>query len=113
MVAAGETRHFRVERLASGVYAAIASTGGFALCNAGIVDLGDRTVVFDSMLTPMAGSALRRAAKRCTGRDPDWVVNSHWHGDHIWGNSAFVESHIVSSRRVRELILRKSRGQWT
>ncbi len=107
-----ESRHFEVERLAPGVYAAIATTGGFGLCNAGIVDLGDHTVVFDSMLSPMAGAALVKAAERCTGRRPDWVVNSHWHGDHIWGNSAFVDGHIVSSRRVRDLILRKSRAQW-
>jgi len=105
-------RHFRVERLAPGVHAAIATTTGFGLCNAGIIDLGDRTVVFDSMLSPMAGAALARAAERSTGRKPDWVVNSHWHGDHIWGNSAFVASHVVSTRRVRELILRKSRAQW-
>lgn len=106
------SRHFHLERLASGVHAAIASAEGFGLCNAGIVDLGGQTVVFDSMLTPMAGAALARAAQRCTGRAPDWVVNSHWHGDHIWGNSAFVGSHVVSTRRVRALILQKSRGQW-
>jgi cyclase len=112
MVPPPSSRNFRLERLAPGVHAAIASNGGFGLCNAGIVDLGGRTVVFDSMLTPMAGAELARAAERLTGRAPDWVVNSHWHGDHIWGNSAFVGSHIVSTRRVRDLIRRKSRRQW-
>jgi len=106
------SRHFRVETLAPGVYAAVATPGGFGLCNAGIVDLGDATVVFDTMLTPMAGRDLERAAERATGRRPAWVVNSHWHGDHIWGNSAFVESHIVSSRTVRENIRTRSRAQF-
>jgi cyclase len=106
------SRHFRTERLGPGVYAAIATPEGYALCNAGIVDLGGRTVVFDSMLTPMAASDLARAAEKLTGRPPDWVVNSHWHGDHIWGNSAFPSAHIVSTRRVREVILRKSRRQF-
>jgi cyclase len=106
------SRHFRVERLAAGVHAAIATDGGFGLCNAGIIDLGGQTVVFDSMLTPMAGADLARAAERATGRRPDWVVNSHWHGDHIWGNSAFVPSHIVSTRRARDVIRKKSRSQW-
>ncbi|MFZ3355705.1 MAG: MBL fold metallo-hydrolase, partial [Thermoplasmata archaeon] len=104
--------HFTVERLAVGVYAAIANPTGFALCNSGIVDLGGVTLVFDSMLTPMAGAHLRRAARRATGRDPTWVVNSHWHGDHIWGNSAFPASHIVSTRKVRSEILRRSRRQF-
>ncbi|HUZ79737.1 MAG TPA: MBL fold metallo-hydrolase [Thermoplasmata archaeon] len=104
--------HFRIEKLGPGIYAAIARTKGYGLCNAGIVDLGGRTVVFDSMLTPMAGADLARAAERCTGRKPDWVVNSHWHGDHIWGNSAFDGGRVVSSRKVREVVLRKSRDQF-
>ncbi|MCI4338918.1 MAG: MBL fold metallo-hydrolase [Thermoplasmata archaeon] len=107
-----ESRHFRVERLAPGVHAAVATPDGFGLCNSGIVDLGGATVVFDSMLTPMAGAALARAAERCTGRAPDWVVNSHWHGDHIWGNSAFANGHVVSTRRVRQVVLQKSRKQF-
>ncbi len=106
------SRHFRLERLAPGVHAAIATATGYGLCNAAIVDLGGRTAVFDSMLTPWAGADLARAARRCTGRNPDWVVNSHWHGDHIWGNSAFVDGHVVSSRKVRDVVLRRSRAQF-
>ena len=41
------SRHFRLESLADGVYAAIHAEDGWAICNAGIVDLGDRTMVFD------------------------------------------------------------------
>jgi cyclase len=112
VVLRNESRHFRLERLAPGVHAAVATRDGFGLCNSGIVDLGGATVVFDSMLTPMAGAALARAAERCTGRAPDWVVNSHWHGDHIWGNSAFTNGHVVSTRRVRQVVLQKSRNQF-
>jgi glyoxylase-like metal-dependent hydrolase (beta-lactamase superfamily II) len=100
-----------LERLTNGVHVAIATPTGFGLCNAGIVDLGGATVVFDTMLTPMAAAALSRAAERVTGRKPTWLVNSHWHGDHVWGNSAFSEGHVVSSRRVREVMLRKSQAQ--
>lgn len=104
-------RHFRVERVAPGVHAAIATPEGYGLCNAGIVDLGGATVVFDSMLTPMAGAALARAAERCTGRRPTWVVNSHYHGDHIWGNAAIPSAHVVSARKVRESVLERSQAQ--
>lgn len=105
------SRHFRVERVAPGVHAAIARPDGFGLCNAGIVDLGGATVVFDSMMTPAAGAALARAAERCTGERPTWVVNSHYHGDHIWGNASFPSGHVVSARRVREAILQRSQRQ--
>ncbi len=112
MAVRAPSRHFRVEPIAPGVYAAIATPTGYGLCNAGIIDLGGTTVVFDAMLTPMAGADLARAAERLTGRRPTWIVNSHWHGDHIWGNSAFAGGHVVSSGRVRTEVLRRSRRQF-
>lgn len=112
MRSARVSAHFRLEALAPGVHAAVATAGGHGLCNAGIVDLGDDTVVFDTMLTPSAGSDLYTAAKRLTGRPPKWAVNSHWHGDHIWGNSSFVGSHIISSGAARAEILKRSRRQF-
>jgi cyclase len=106
------SRHFEIQRLAAGVYAAIAKRTGAGLCNSTIVDLGGETLVFDSMLTPMAGEDLARSAERLTGRKPAWVVNSHWHGDHIWGNGSFPGGHVVSTRKVREVVLRRSRQQF-
>ena len=57
------SRHFRLEQLADGVYAAIHSEGGEAIGNAGIVDLGDRTLVYDTFFTPQAAADLRFAAE--------------------------------------------------
>jgi cyclase len=102
---------FRLERLAPGVHAAVATEGGAGLCNAGIVDLGGLTVVFDAMLTPQAGIALRRAAERLTGRRPDVVINSHWHGDHIRGTASFAPVRVVSTRANRRLIARRGPAQ--
>jgi cyclase len=47
-----ESRHFTLEPLADGVWAAIHRVGGWAVGNAGIVDLGDATLLFDAFLTP-------------------------------------------------------------
>lgn len=33
-----------------------------------------------------------------------WVVNSHWHGDHIRGNQAFADVEIIATARTKELI---------
>jgi hypothetical protein len=41
------------------VFAAIHLAGGAAICNAGIIDLGDRTLVFDSFMSPLAAEDLR------------------------------------------------------
>ncbi len=96
--------HFRIVPVADGVWGAVATDEGFGLCNSGIVDLGDVTVVFDSMLTPQAGADLRAAAERLTGHPVGYLVNSHWHGDHVRGNISFPSVRIVSTRTVRELI---------
>lgn len=107
------SRDFSVHRVAPGAWAAIARDGGYGLCNAGILDLGGLTVVFDSMLTPMAGAALAKAAERLTGRRPDVVVNSHWHGDHVRGNGSFLPALIVATSKTRRLLATRGRRQWS
>lgn len=99
------SKHFVVHSLSEGIYAAIASIGGHAICNAGLIDLGGQILVFDPFLTPQAASDLRRFASQELGRAPQLVINSHYHNDHIWGNQIFAaEAQIISSRQTRQLI---------
>jgi cyclase len=78
-----ESQRFRIEKMAEGAYAAIHIEGGAAVGNAGIVDLGDRTLVYDSLFTPQAGEDLRTTAEALFGRPVAMVIDSHWHNDHI------------------------------
>jgi cyclase len=104
-IALPESSHFSLEPIAEGVYTAIPTDGGAACCNAGIIDLGEKVVVFDTFLTPQAAQDLRQAVLNLFGRTPQIVVNSHWHNDHIWGNQVFAsEAQILSSTRTRQLI---------
>ena len=99
------SKHFELQQLAEGMFAAIAKDGGAAISNSGILDLGGQIVVFDTFLTPQAALDLRQTAEELFGRAPQIVVNSHYHNDHIWGNQAFApEAQIVSSARTRKLI---------
>ncbi|MGI9648111.1 MAG: MBL fold metallo-hydrolase [Acidimicrobiia bacterium] len=106
MSAASE--HFSLEEVAPGAWVALAGATGACLSNAGIIDLGDRTLVFDTFITPEAGRDLRAAAEALTGRAVSTVVNSHHHGDHVQGNQAFSGADIISSARTIELISEKS-----
>ena len=100
------SKHFRLQQLAAGVYAAFHRDGGGAICNAGIVNLGDRTLVFDTFVAPHPAEDLRAVAEALTGRPVDTVVNSHDHNDHIWGNQAFgAETDILSTEATRRLIV--------
>lgn len=107
------SRHFKLERLADGVWAAINDTrgGGHAICNAGIIDLGDRTLVFDPFMNLDAADDLLKAAIQLTGRRPAWVVNSHHHNDHVRGNQVFQPASIVATERIRHDMLEEEPRQ--
>jgi glyoxylase-like metal-dependent hydrolase (beta-lactamase superfamily II) len=101
-----ESRHFQLEEIASGIYAAIHKRGGLGICNAGIIDLGDRTLIFDTMLAPKAAVDLSLTAEAIFKRPISMVVNSHYHNDHIWGNQIFSENvDIISTLMTRNQIL--------
>ncbi len=106
------SRHFRLEPLASGVYAAIHQEGGWAIGNAGIIDLGDQTVIFDTFLGREATNDLKAAAEAITGRAAGLVINSHWHNDHVWGNEVFMPTPILATERTRELFFTEVRGEF-
>ncbi len=102
-----ESKHFQIERLADGVYAAVASEQGYASCNAGIIDIGDRTIIFDTFLTPEAARDLLKTAEQLTSNKITHVVNSHEHNDHIRGNQIFDSNvDIISTALTREAIAR-------
>ena len=103
-------RHFTIEPLADGVWAALhridpPALDAWAVSNAGIVDLGDRTLLFDATMSPDAAAELRLAAEELTGRLPGIVVYSHAHNDHTWGGSRFPEATVVTSVRAREAMV--------
>lgn len=96
-------QHFRLESVAPGAWAALALPGTGSVGNAGFVDLGGSTLVFDTFVTPQAAEALREEAERVA--PVRWVANSHAHGDHIRGNMTFPDVPIVATVRTRELIV--------
>ena len=100
---------FQIEQVGRGIWAAIGRPGSSILSNAGIVDLGTSTLVFDTFLTPQASSDLRTAAQVLTGRNPAFVVNSHWHFDHTLGNAMFGACTIYGTATTARLLT--ERGQ--
>jgi glyoxylase-like metal-dependent hydrolase (beta-lactamase superfamily II) len=100
-----ESKHFQLEQLAEGVYAAVASEQGYAICNAGIIDIGDRTIIFDTFISPRAARDLLKVAEQLTTNRITHVVNSHSHNDHIRGNQVFdSDVDIISTELTREAI---------
>lgn len=103
------TQHFQLQAIADGVFVAQSTPGAGAVCNAGIIDLGDQTIIFDTFLTPQAATELLAIAETLTTSPVKVVVNSHHHRDHIGGNQVFPESTtIVATSITRQLILEQA-----
>lgn len=66
--------------------------------NAGFFDLGNHLIIFDTLMDPIATDDLIKAVKLFTNKEPSFVINSHFHMDHLYGNRKFSERiPIISS----------------
>ena len=101
--------YFSLEKLSEGVYAAIAIPGKGAMSNSGFIDLGQEVIVFDTFTTPNAARDLRRIAEEITQKEVKYVLNSHYHGDHTFGNQVFEDAIIISTVITRDLHKEKNK----
>lgn len=95
--------YFKLEKLSDGVYAAIAKQGEGAMSNSGFIDLGEEVLIFDTFTTPNAARDLRKVAEELTQKNVNYVFNSHFHGDHTFGNQVFEDAVILSTPVTRDL----------
>ena len=96
--------YFALEPVADGVWAAISQDPTYAMSNAAIVDLGNKTLVFDSSMSPVAAFELRHLAEETTQKPVSYLINSHHHLDHCLGNQVFADTTIISSSTTRDLM---------
>ncbi|MCZ2459908.1 MAG: MBL fold metallo-hydrolase [Chitinophagales bacterium] len=106
-------KDFDIQQLAPGVWAVIHNEqGGRAICNAGIVDLGNKTLVFDAFINQNAAAELKKKAEQLTGRPVSFVINSHFHDDHIRGNQSFIPgASIISTEWTKNKIQETEPGE--
>lgn len=101
-----ESKHFTLKPLTNGVYACIHKPGGAAYSNAGIIDLGDRTLLVDAFDTLVAGRDLRHIAEGLFKRPVDTIILTHAHSDHWIGASVFdASTTLLASKTVRQVCL--------
>ncbi|MEV7727334.1 MBL fold metallo-hydrolase [Streptomyces sp. NPDC087917] len=93
-----------VIELAEGVHAYVQPEGGWCLNNAGILTDGGHSALVDTAATESRARRLRRAALSLAPRPPRAVVNTHFHGDHTYGNFVFPEALTIGHERTRTMV---------
>lgn len=74
--------------------------------------IGDQGVILiDSGGSADVGRHLAAAVRRITDKPVTHIVNTHHHGDHYLGNSAFPGATIMSSEECRKLVL-ETGAEW-
>ena len=85
--------------LADGVW--VCAIGGFVMVNAGIVVGDEAAAVIDTGTTEDDARSLLRAVASVTDKPVRYVINTHHHGDHSFGNWWFLPAVAVGHARCR------------
>jgi glyoxylase-like metal-dependent hydrolase (beta-lactamase superfamily II) len=108
--ASGQAKNFELVKVADGVYAAIRREPPGLTVNANSVFIinEEDVVVVDTTLTPGTAKEELAALRRLTRKPVKYVINTHWHDDHIMGNQvyreAFPGAEFIAHARVREYL---------
>lgn len=86
---------FTLKPLGHNVYAAIDDAKGDAGANAGFVIGDDGVLVIDSFENEAAAKQLLAEIRKLTPLPVKFVVNTHYHLDHVAGNSVFKQAGAV------------------
>jgi cyclase len=97
-----------LREVAGEVHAFVQPDGGWCLSNAGLIG---GSVLVDTAATQARAERLRDEVARVSGGLPDVLVNTHHHGDHVFGNGFFAPpATIVAHERQRQEMLESGLG---
>lgn len=101
---------FEIVKVADDVYAAIRKEPPGLTVNANSVFIinDDDVVVVDTTLTPSSASECIAALRKLTSKPVKYVINTHWHDDHIMGNQTYRDSfpgiEFIAHRNTRDYL---------
>jgi cyclase len=105
-----QTEGFEIVKVAEGVYAAIRREPPGLTVNGNSIFIinDDDVIVVDTTLTPASARAELAALRKLTSKPVRYVINTHWHDDHIMGNQvyrdAFPQAEFIAHANTREYL---------
>jgi cyclase len=83
--------------------------GTYAIGNSTFIIGDSDVIVIDTGQSKMSGEATLRALRQVTAKPVSLVINTHWHGDHVFGNQAFKNAfpavRVVAHSETRPAII--------
>ena len=102
---------FDIQKVADGVYAAVAAPAYKVNSNTAIIESDDGVVVVDTHSKPSAARVIVAHLRDMTTKPVRYVVNTHFHWDHWHGNEVYPSTYpgaeIVTNQLTREAMVRK------
>src|ERR1700677_5028566 len=89
-VVLADSSHFTITQVVPGVYAVLGKNGPNN--NAAFIVNDSDVVVIDSHTRPSWAREVIGEIKKVTDKPVRYVINTHWHEDHVQGNQAYVEA---------------------
>ncbi|MBT2208916.1 MULTISPECIES: MBL fold metallo-hydrolase [Actinomadura] len=90
----------RLHEVADGVHAFLQPPGTWCLNNAGVIAGPDGLLLIDTAATRARAEALREQAEGLGHGPVRSVVNTHSHGDHVFGNCVFAPSATIIAHEL-------------
>ena len=94
-----------LQEVAPNVFAYIHSGVGWDICNSGFIVGDDGVLVIDAMMVASQVRLYMEEIRKVTDKPIRYVVNTHHHVDHSFGNQFYLPAEIVSHRGCREALI--------
>ncbi|PYN41700.1 MAG: hypothetical protein DMD95_18730 [Candidatus Rokuibacteriota bacterium] len=107
----GGDARFDIQKVAEGVYAAVAAPAYKVNCNTAIIENDDGVMIVDTHSKQSAARVIVERLRDITRKPVRYVVNTHFHWDHWHGNevypATYPDAEIVTNQITREAMLMK------
>jgi cyclase len=94
-----------VKQLAPNVYAYVQAKATWYWSNAGFIVGSDYVVVVDSLSTVGLTQRFRDEIRNITDKPVRYLINTHHHGDHTYGNHVFAGAIVISHDYCRREVI--------